>query len=200
MALRLTALNDSGAAYESEPFCGLRRPIGLFFRLDILHQDCFVGSVPPSALYVATGSALVGCDGLGKLVFFLESLVRSCEKRLGDAFLGRPRGLASLVGFSSGSASGCVSAAGSEAPWLVCSGSSGGAVAPAAASSWARSAAIAQARKGHSINALPLTTEDDVGYFSHIVLGREWSPFSGRWWIGQDETIQSEKGPNDAEQ
>ena len=37
------------------------------------------------------------------------------------------------------------------------------------------------------------------GYFPHIVIGREWSPFSGRWLIGQSRTVQSEKGPNDAE-
>jgi len=24
-------------------------------------------------------------------------------------------------------------------------------------------------------------THDNVGYLSHIVLGRKWSPFSGRW-------------------
>ena len=47
---------------------------------------------------------------------------------------------------------------------------------------------------------IPVSAMDDVPYLSHIVMGREWSPFSGRWLIGRTRTVQSEKGPKDAEQ
>jgi len=40
---------------------------------------------------------------------------------------------------------------------------------------------------------------DNVRYLSHIVLGRESSPISGRWLMGQQETVQSEKGQSYAE-